>query len=309
MKTPLVSVIIPTYNRAEMVQRAIKSILDQTYNNFEILVVDDASTDNTAEAVKNMDNEKIVYINLQKNVGQCRARNIGIKKAKGEYIGFLDSDDEWMPTKLEKQIKVFNESNDPDLGAVYSGHFEIDEIKNKTDSKNKNFRKGKLYKDFLSGFCPSTPTMFLVKKEALDQVKGFDENLPTFVDYDLWLRIAKLNYSFDYVPEPLIKKYEHQGHQMAKDIDKRLAGLDVLYEKWGDQMLKYAGPQAFNNFKKAKIEALVRSVLEKPDDDFRKNALRSIGLLIKVRSGLTRQYIKAFLLIIFGRSIERFWKK
>ncbi len=309
MKTPLVSVIVPTYNRADMVKRAIQSILDQSFDNYEILIIDDASTDNTEETIKKMDNDKIVYVGLEKNVGQCRARNIGIRKAKGKYIGFLDSDDEWMPTKLEKQLRIFNQTDDPDLGAVYTGYLEIDEIKKKHAVKNGNFRKGKLYKDFLSGFCPATPTMFLVKKEALDKVEGFDENLPTFVDYDLWLRIAKLNYSFDYVPEPLIRKYEHQGHQMAKDINKRLAGLDILFDKWGEQMLQVSGKKSFHKFRKAKIEALVRSVLDKPGSDIRKNALRSIGLLSSVHSRLLTQYLKALLFVAFGKSIESIWKK
>ena len=106
--------------------RAIQSVLDQTYEDFELIVVDDGSTDNTEEVVKNFGNDKIRYIRHEENKGAAAARNTGIRAARGEYIGFQDSDDEWLPVKLEKQIKVF-ETAPPEVGVVYTDMQRINE--------------------------------------------------------------------------------------------------------------------------------------------------------------------------------------
>jgi len=110
MKNPTVSVIIPTYNRAHLVGRSIQSVINQTYQDFEIIVVDDGSTDNTEDIIKEFQkkDKRIKHIKHNKNKGGSAARNTGIRAARGEYIAFLDSDDEWMPTKLEKQTSYFN---------------------------------------------------------------------------------------------------------------------------------------------------------------------------------------------------------
>lgn len=121
---PTVSVILPTYNRAHLLERAIQSVLDQTYPDFEIIVVDDASIDNTVNIIKGIINERIRYIRHEKNKGAAAARNTGIKLAKGKYIAFQDSDDEWLRDKLEKQIKIF-ETVSPEVGVVYTSDISI----------------------------------------------------------------------------------------------------------------------------------------------------------------------------------------
>src|SRR4030066_2069221 len=120
---PGVSVIIPTYNRARFIERAIRSVLNQTYQNFEIIVVDDASTDDTEERVRRLlpNGRRLKYVRHDINRGAGAARDTGIKNAAGEYIALLDSDDEWLPEKLEKQLQVFKESRDEKLGLVYCG--------------------------------------------------------------------------------------------------------------------------------------------------------------------------------------------
>jgi glycosyltransferase involved in cell wall biosynthesis len=301
MKTPKVSVIIPSYNRAGMIGRSIKSILKQTSSDYEIIVADDASTDNTEEVVKSFNDERIVYFRLDKNSGQCVSRNLAIKKAKGEYIGFLDSDDEWLPTKLEKQLKLFKNSQDPNLAAVYCGFIERDEVLNRTYIINRGNRRGNLYKDLLKGYCPSTPTMFLVKKKALLSVNGFDEDLPTFVDYDLWLRLAQLDYTFDFVDEPLIIKYEHQGEQIAKNPEKRRRGLEIFLNKWGEEIIRVAGRKQYNNFRKKKIESLVMSMINNPGNNYKSSIRQSLGLLGEVKSINLKLYAKALYIIMTGK--------
>ncbi len=300
MNKPAVSVIIPTYNRDNLLIRSVKSILNQTNQDYEILIVDDASTDNTSEVIKPYLSEKIKYFRLEKNSGQCKARNFAIDKASGTYIGFLDSDDEWLPEKIEKQMALFKNSNDPNLAAVYCGFIEKDEVSGITSVINRDNYSGDLYNRFLKGFCPSTPTMFLVKTEILKEVNGFDENLPTFVDLDLWLRIARRGYTFDFVDEPLIVKYEHLGPQIAKNLNKRLDGLKVFLGKWGNEIKKHAGKKAYKRFKKRRIEAVVKAVLSNPPENYRKDISRSIGLMFGVRSILVKQYLKAAFIYVNG---------
>ncbi len=121
---PKVSVILPTYNRAHLIKRAIQSVLDQTYQNFEIIVVDDGSTDNTEEQVRSFNNPKIRYIRYNENKGAAFARNAGIKASRGDYIAFQDSDDEWFPHKLQRQMEAFKNAS-PEVGVVYTGSWRI----------------------------------------------------------------------------------------------------------------------------------------------------------------------------------------
>jgi len=152
LKNPNVSVIVATYNRANFIDRAIKSILNQIYQDFEIIIVDDGSSDNTEEIIKGYKDKRIIYIKHKKNQGISTARNTGIKRAKGEYIAFLDSDDEWFPEKLERQVVLLqNESSE--VGVVYSDLRYIDE-NGKDMNKLLNPRKeGYIYKDLLGENC------------------------------------------------------------------------------------------------------------------------------------------------------------
>lgn len=116
---PTVSIIIPTYNRRQSIGRFIKSVLNQTYRDFELIIVDDGSTDNTRELVAGFNNERIRYVRHEENKGEAAARNTGIKAARGEYIASHDSDDEWLHEKLAKQIRAF-ENCSPEIGVVYN---------------------------------------------------------------------------------------------------------------------------------------------------------------------------------------------
>jgi len=116
-----VSIVIPTYNRAGLLSRTIQSVLNQTYQDFEIIIVDDGSTDKTEEVVKSFNSKKIFYNRHEENKGANAARNTGIKASRGEYIAFQDSGDEWLPQKLERQMKVF-ENASPEVGVVYTGY-------------------------------------------------------------------------------------------------------------------------------------------------------------------------------------------
>ncbi len=129
-KSPKTSVVIPTYNRAKLLPHSIESVLSQTFQDFELIIVDDGSIDKTEKVVKKFQKkDKRIFYYFQENKGPATTRNVGIKKAKGEYIAFLDSDDMWLSKKLEKQIRIFENSNNNELGCVFS-YGIIRDIKN-----------------------------------------------------------------------------------------------------------------------------------------------------------------------------------
>jgi len=187
---PKVSVIIPTYNRALLIRRAIASVLRQTYQDFEIIVIDDCSDDNTHVMVENFKDKRIRYIKHLENKGSAAARNTGIKIAQGEYIAFQDSDDEWLPEKLERQMNVFNNAP-PEVGVVYT---RFKKIKNNKRSYLAFYwvaqKEGDIHNNLLNGNYITTSTT-VIKRECFDKTGMFDESLPRFQDWELWLRISR----------------------------------------------------------------------------------------------------------------------
>lgn len=199
---PTVSVVIPTYCRAHLIGQAIKTIFNQTYQDYEIIVVDDASIDNTEEVVRSLKDERIRYIRHDKNKGAPAARNTGIKAAMGEYIAFQDSDDEWVPEKLEKQMKVF-ENVPPKVGVVYSGFLRIVNGKKEYIPYSWVIKKeGDIHKELLKGSFITTPGI-VVRKECFEKAGMFDERLPRLQDWELVIRLSKY-YDFKFIDESLL---------------------------------------------------------------------------------------------------------
>ena len=232
---PTVSVIIPTYNRARMVGRAIQSVLNQIYQDFELIVADDASTDNTEEVVKSFKDERLRYIRHEKNSGTSVApRNTGIKAARGEYIALLDSDDEWLPEKLEKQIDKFN-SVSPDIGLIYTGYIGVTEQTGKTFVEIMPCERGDVFSLMVERNLLGSLTV-LIRKECFQKAGVFDRELLALQDWDMWIRIAKY-YKFDFVPEVLAKYYIH-GQQNQASLERVIQGTDRITRKYHDYLSK-----------------------------------------------------------------------
>lgn len=202
-----VSVIIATYNRAHFIKEAIESVLAQTYDDFEIIVVDDGSTDNTRDVVTAY-GDKVRYF-LIEHGNQAIAMNYGIARATGEYIAFLDDDDLWLQDKLQTQVCALD--RDPQVGLVGS---EVLQVNAKGDVI---FHWGRKYHDPLTyedlynyNFMNHSITM--IRKSLADRVGGFDEKLLTTQDYDLWLRIAKIS-KIVYINQPLGKIRLHPNNK------------------------------------------------------------------------------------------------
>ena len=208
-----VSVIIPTFNRLSLISRAIDSVLSQTIKPFEIIVVDDGSSDNTSTFIKN--NYKSVKLIKQNNLGVSKARNVGIKNSSGNWIALLDSDDEWEKNKLEVQIKSLSEYD------YYSVcHTNEIWIRNgiRVNQKKRHQKYGGDIFDKCLDICRISPSSIIFKKNIIDEVGWFDEGLPICEDYDLWLRITA-NFKILFIDKPLIIKYGGHSDQLSKSVN------------------------------------------------------------------------------------------
>ena len=208
-----ISVIIPTFNRKKTLGRAIQSVFNQSLWPFEVLIIDDGSNDGTKEWVKeSFQDIKFIY---QNNQGVSSARNKGIKYASGDWIAFLDSDDEWLPNKLYEQVKAI-ELN-PEIN-----FFHTNEIWIRNGVRVNQMKKHKKYGGYIFekclDICRVSPSSSLIKKEIFDDIGMFDESLRVCEDYDLWLRIAS-KYPVVFLDTPLIYKYGGHGDQLSKVND------------------------------------------------------------------------------------------
>jgi len=208
--SPAVSVIIPTYNRAEMLPRAIDSVLSQTFRNFELIVVDDGSTDRTADALAAYQDRVILLTRPHRGVSA--ARNQGLTAARGEFIAFLDSDDYWLPEKLTVQVDFFRQH-------PRSFICQTEEVWYRRGQRvNPGKKHAKPSGDiFLSSLelCLVSPSAVMIRKELFDRVGVFDESLPACEDYDLWLRIAA-RYPVYRLDEPLVVKTGGHYDQLSR---------------------------------------------------------------------------------------------
>ena len=225
---PLISIVIPTFNRENAIGRAIKSALCQTYPNLEIIVVDDASADNTKNKVKQLKDKRIVYLSHKTNQGASAARNTGIKKARGEYIAFLDSDDQWLGQKLEKQIAVLEKN--PDCSASYCRYYIIKDKKKKLSvwPEIKKYQ-GELNRQLLIGnFITSSSA--LLKKEIFEKSGLFDEKLPAYQDWEFFLRVSKFA-NFAFLNEPLFYQNQNEKNRISLNREKRIRAVRYILNK------------------------------------------------------------------------------
>jgi len=226
----MISVIIPTYNRSEFLNNAIQSVLAQTYKDFELLVIDDCSTDITPKLVGDIDDKRIKYIRNDTNKGVSASRNIGIKNSSGEYIAFLDDDDEWLPQKLEKQMDIFSLGS-PNLGCVYTLGLFISATSGKIVKNNPLPHRGRILSDLLyKNFIITSSVLF--RRECFKKVGLFDESVGYAEDYDMWIRMS-VEYEFDYVDEIMVKHnvHERQNSKGSNSVLSAIKGLELLLDK------------------------------------------------------------------------------
>jgi len=218
----LVTVIIPTFNRAWSIQRAIDSVLAQDYKNFELIIVDDGSTDATADILSSY-GSAIQKIRKQ-NQGVSAARNRGIAAASGDLIAFLDSDDYWMPKKLSTQVDFF--SSHPDALICQTEEFWVKNNRRVNPKKRHKKPSGMMFSESLQ-LCLISPSAVMVRKRLFSEIGLFDEALPACEDYDLWLRVT-CRYPVYLIDTPLIVKTGGHPDQLSAfhSLDKyRIAAI------------------------------------------------------------------------------------
>lgn len=213
---PFVSVILPTYNRYARVGRAIDSVLSQTYSHYELIVVDDGSTDNTPALLRRYGNR--INIIRQKNRGVSAARNAGIRSASGDLIALLDSDDYWLPKKLAVQIAFF--LSQPDALICQTEEVWIRNGKRLNPKKRHQKFSGMIFEKTLP-LCLVSPSAVMIRKSLFKEVGLFDETMPACEDYDLWLRIT-WKYPVHLIDTPLIVKQGGHADQLSSmpELDK-----------------------------------------------------------------------------------------
>ena len=227
---PKVSVIIPAYNAMVYLPKTIANVLEQTYSDFEVVVIDDGSTDNVREWIERVEDPRVRLIS-QSNRGLAGARNRGIEESQGEYLAFLDADDLWEPTKLARQAEVLDEQ--PEVGLVYTLVAYIDEQGNSTGRVIDNSLKhqsGNLWQQLTTGNLIECGSVAMVRRECFDKCGVFDCNLGSYVeDWDMWLRIARA-YPFKAIAKPLVY-YRQVSSSASRNWSAMAKSYQLVIEK------------------------------------------------------------------------------
>ena len=224
---PEVSVIIPTYNRGWIIEEALDSVFAQNFKDFELIVVDDGSTDNTRNILKSYPHE--IRVIHQQNMGVSAARNQGIASASGKFIAFLDSDDLWLPKKLTTQVKFFSAS--PDAMICQTEEMWVRNNVRVNPKERHKKPSGMIFEPSLA-LCLVSPSAVMMRRRLFDEVGLFDEELPACEDYDLWLRVS-CRYPVYLIDTPLIVKRGGHEDQLSRSpgLDKyRIASLKNIVE-------------------------------------------------------------------------------
>ncbi len=240
-----ISVVIPTYNRRHWLPETIQSVLQQTFPPHEVIVVDDGSTDGTGEWLQKAF-PQVRYL-WQQQAGPSAARNQGARLATGNWLAFLDSDDRWLPKKLERQVAFLQEH--PEFQAVHTNEIWIRNGRRVNPKKRHQKFGGWIYPQCLP-LCIISPSSILLSRELWEWSGGFDESLPACEDYDLWLRITA-EHPIGYLEEPLIVKYGGHADQLSRQW-----GLDRYRVRALEKMLQC--PQLRPDWREATRQMLLQ---------------------------------------------------
>lgn len=246
IQNPLISVITPTYNRAHVITRAINSILNQTFKDFEYIIIDDGSKDDTRSLIDRIiqthhEGSKIQFHQHTVNKGQNAALNTGLSLAKGKYIAFLDSDDEWLPDMLQQQINQFQADSEVSCSYTWPGFYNRH---GKLIPGRKYSIRGYLYKEALAQGYICNPTTLMAKKECFDKLGGFKTEFVTCQDDDICLRLAK-EFKFGLVQAIKAIIHDDAGNQTISNRTVYADDWYKLFNKYEKDIIQYCGKETF----------------------------------------------------------------
>jgi len=292
---PTVSVEIITHNRANLLKHAIQSVLNQTYQDFEIIVVDDGSTDNIWEVVESFSDYRIRYIRHEQRRGGAAARNTGVQAARGKYMAFLDDDDEWLPKKLELQISRIRESPE-NVALIYTGSRHISN--GQTVKTLIPRKRGCIFEDMLYGNCTGNASTLLVRMSVFSKVGLFDENKLRGVDSGFIRQVSK-DFKVDFVDEVLVNVSVDSPNRTTPvdtvaENKKCIKAIQYVLDKFSEDFRRFPRARAHRYFQLARHAYDIYA--KNNDSSYRKTATRF------TRKGLVLDF--NFKMLVFGLAIN-----
>lgn len=299
---PRVSAVIPTYNRTTLVPRAIESALRQTFTDLELIVVQDGSPDETVAAVARFDDPRVRVVRLPRNKGQWHAENVGIAYARGEWVAFLDDDDEWLPEKIEKQLARANATA---ADIIYCRTLRIGKDGPIIPKNTHPLPEGDVSRIVLTPRMPSTPTVFMARREPLLALGGFDESLQGAQDRDLWIRLSLAGHRFAAVPDQAAIYHEDHEDRQMHDPVRMVRSTRVHKRRWRQFRIEAMGAEGFevwvhrrdktaHKFHKRHVRAVERS-------GSRSEALRYVWRMVSVFPWGLKYSMRMLAVVAFGR--------
>jgi len=252
---PSVSVVITSFNRPQMLKRAIQSVLAQSCTDFELIVVDDHSTIDVSGVVSEFDDHRIKLIRNPENKGLPASRNVGMYIAQSEFVAFLDDDDEFREDKLERQLELAISTNNR-CDVIYCGADAVDEHGSLLGIGMPVLR-GNIRQAFLSQGLSTLSSTNMFRKESLVAIGGHDETLRGSVDHDLWMKLADADYTADFVDESLVIAHQHSEERLTSNVEHRIEVVEQYLEKWHERLSEWMGkPTALTYVAEYKADVL-----------------------------------------------------
>ncbi len=241
-----ISVVIPAFNREKTIRRCLESVLRQTMSPDEVIIVDDCSTDSTVNIIRENTDPRVRCVILDTKSGAQTARNYGIRIAQGDWIAFQDSDDEWLPHKLEKQVKALESTSYDPWTVVHTSAIWYDSVANRQLSFELPIVEGDdVYQNLLRKPGPFLQSM-LVSRKALEKINYLDEKVPSYQEWDTSIRLAK-HCRFIHINEPLFIYHIHEDETISKDKKRDIAGYQYVIDKFKDEIINICGKQAWED--------------------------------------------------------------
>ena len=303
---PLVTVGITTFNRSQLLPRAIDSVLAQTYTDFELYVVDDHSSDCTREVVAKYSDSRIRYHRNDTNSGVSASRNLVLKSARGRYVAYLDDDDAWAPEKLELQVNLA-ELQSADCAVIYCGCIVENDARRVLNVVVPRIR-GDIRTHVTQGRLSTIPSSHLFRTGLLRNVGGYDTTLRNHEEHDVWMNLALCGHTADYVDSPLVLARAHLGYRLTSDVEARWTATDRYLRKWHEHFVRWMGVERARRYEQEYRARVMSGVARESILRNHYQGVRHAAMFLVRRwpKGVTTRCISRFVaLLVVGFAVDR----